>query len=39
MEEITGVSMKNCLSALRWKYSNSMRDENDEPKYTYKDNK
>ena len=33
MEEITGFSMKDCLSApgLGWKYFNSMRDENDEP--------
>ena len=37
MEEFTGFSMKNCLSApgLGWKYFNSMRDENDEPIYTY----
>ena len=36
MEEITGFSMKDCLSAsgLRWKYFNSMGDENDEPIYT-----
>ena len=39
LEEITGFSMKDCLSApgLGWKYSNSMRDENDEPIYTYID--
>ena len=37
MEEITRFSMKDCLSApgLGWKYFNSMRDENDEPFYTY----
>ena len=37
MEEITGFSMKDCLSApgLGWKYFKSMRDENDEPIYTY----
>ena len=39
LEEITGFSMKDCLSApgLGWKYFNSMRDENDEPIYTYND--
>ena len=39
MEEITGFSMKDCLSAqgLGWKYFNSMHDENDEPIYTYND--
>ena len=39
MGEITGYSMKHCLSApgLDWKYFNSMRDENDEPIYTYND--
>ena len=39
MEEITGFSMKDCLSApgLGWKFFNSMRDENDEPIYTYND--
>ena len=39
VEEITGFSMKDCLSApgLGWKYFNSMRDENDEPIYTYND--
>ena len=32
-EEITGFSMKDCLSTpgLGWKYLNSLRDENDEP--------
>ena len=37
MEEITGFSMKDCLSApgLRWKFFKSMRDENDEPINTY----
>ena len=39
MEEITGFSIKDSLSApgLGWKYFNSMRDENDEPIYTYND--
>ena len=39
MEEITGLSMKDCRSApgLGWKNFNSMRDENDEPIYTYND--
>ena len=39
MEEITGVSMKDCLSApgLGYKYFNSMRDENDDLIYTYSD--
>ena len=39
MEEITGFSLKDCLSApgLGWKYFNSMRDDNDEPIYTYND--
>ena len=39
MEEITGFSMKDCLSApeLGWKFFNSMRDENDELIYTYND--
>ena len=39
MGEITGFSIKDCLSApgLGWKYLNSMRDENDEPIYTYND--
>ena len=33
MEELTGFSMKGCLSApcLGWKYFMSLRDENDEP--------
>ena len=39
MEEITGFSMKDCLSApgLGWKSFNSMRDEHDEPIYTFND--
>ena len=39
MEEITGFSMKDCLSApgLGWKNFNIMRDENNEHTYTYKD--
>ena len=39
MEELTGFSMKACLSApvLGWKNLHSMRDENDEPMYTYND--
>ena len=39
MEEITGFSMKACLSApgSGWKYIKSMRDENDEPIYPYND--
>ena len=39
MEEITGFSMKDCLSlpGLGWKYFNSLRIEEDEPIYTYKD--
>ena len=39
MQEITGFSMKDCLSApgLGWKHFNSMRDENDEPINTYND--
>ena len=38
MEEITGFSMKDCLSlpGLRWKYFNSLRTE-EEPIYTYND--
>ena len=38
MEEITGFSMKDCLSlpGLGWKYFNSLRTE-DEPIYTYND--
>ena len=39
MEELTGFEMKNSstLSSLANKYSNSLRDENDEPIYTYND--
>ena len=39
MEEITKFSMKDCLSTpgLGWKFFKSMRDENDEPIYTYND--
>ena len=39
MEEITGFSMKDCLSLPRlgWKYFNSLRTEEDEPIYTYND--
>ena len=39
MEEITGFSMKDCLSlpGLRWKYFNSLRTEEDEPIYTNND--
>ena len=39
MEKITRFSMKDCLSApgLGWKNFNSLRDENDEPIYTYND--
>ena len=39
MEEFTEFSMKACLSApgLGWKYFKSMRDESDEPSYTYND--
>ena len=39
MEEITGFSMKNCLSlpGLGWKNFNSLRTEEDEPIYTYND--
>ena len=39
MEEITGFSMKDCLSlpGLGWKYFNSLRTEDDEPIYTYND--
>ena len=39
MEEITGFSMKGCLSlpGLGLKYFNSLRTEEDEPIYTYKD--
>ena len=37
MEEITGFSMKDCLSlpGLGWKYFNSIRTEEEEPIYTY----
>ena len=40
MEEITGFSMKDCLSppGLRWKNFNSLRTEEDESTYTYNDN-
>ena len=39
MEEITEFGMKNSLTlpSLGWKYFNSLRDENDEPIYTYTD--
>ena len=39
MEDITKFSMKDCLSlpGLGWKYFNSLRTEEDEPKYTYND--
>ena len=39
MEEITGFSMKDCLSlpGLGLKYFNSLRTEEDEPIYTYND--
>ena len=39
MEEITGFSMKDCLSlpGMGWKYFNSLRTEEDEPIYTYND--
>ena len=39
IEEITGFSMKDCLSApgFAWKNFNSMRDENDEQIHTYND--
>ena len=39
MEEITGFSMKDCLSlpGLGWKYFNSLRTEEDERIYTYND--
>ena len=37
MQQITGFSMKDCLSApgLGWKYLNSLRTEEVEPLYTY----
>ena len=39
MEELTNFSMKNSLTlpSLAKKYFNSLRDENDEPNYTYTD--
>ena len=39
MEEITGFSMKDCLSlpGLGWKYFNSLRTEEDDSIYTYND--
>ena len=39
MEELTGFGMKNSLTlpSLANKYFNSLRDENDEPVYTYTD--
>ena len=39
MEEITGFSLKDCLSlpGLGWKYFNSLRTEEGEPIYTYND--
>ena len=39
MEELTVFGMKNCLTlpSLANKYFNSLRDENDEPIYTYND--
>ena len=39
MKEITGFSMKDCLSlpGLGWKNFNSLRTEEDEPIYTYND--
>ena len=39
MKEITGFSMKDCLSlpGLGWKYFNSLRTEEDEPIFTYND--
>ena len=39
MQEITGFSMKDCLSlpGLGWNYFNSLRTEEDEPIYTYDD--
>ena len=38
-KEITGFGMKDCLSltGLGWKNFNSLRTEEDEPIYTYKD--
>ena len=39
MEEITGLSLKDCLSlpGIVWKFFNSLRNEEDEPLYTYND--
>ena len=39
MEELTGIDMENSLTLpfLARKYFNSLRDENDEPSYTYTD--
>ena len=39
MEEITGFGMKDCLPlpGLGWKYSNSLKAEEDEPIYTHND--
>ena len=39
MDEITGFSMKDCLSlpGLGWNYFNSLRTEEDEPIYKYND--
>ena len=39
MEKLTGFGMKNCLTlpSLANKFFNSLRDENDEPIYTYND--
>ena len=40
MEELTNFNMKNLITlpSLAKKYFNSLRDENDEPVYTYTDN-
>ena len=39
VEDITGFSMKDCLSlrGLGWKYLSSLRTEEDEPIYKYND--
>ena len=39
LEEITGFGRKVCLSlpGLGWKYSNSLRTDENEPTYTYND--
>ena len=39
MEEITGFSMKGCLSlpGLRWKFFKNIRTDKHDPIYTYKD--